>query len=59
MAKKKEGYFMVTTTLTQIRIDENTKKEVVVLFEGLGLNLSDAVNMFLQQVIFKMVFHLK
>ena len=42
---------MATTTPTQIRIDENTKKQAVELLEGLGLNLSDAVNMFLRQVI--------
>lgn len=42
---------MATTTPTQIRIEENTKKQAVELLEGLGLNLSDAVNMFLRQVI--------
>lgn len=38
---------------TQIRIEENIKKEAVELLEGLGLNLSDAVNMFLRQVILR------
>lgn len=47
----KEGYYMATTTPTQIRIEESTKKQAVELLEGLGLNLSDAVNMFLRQVI--------
>lgn len=47
----KEGKYMATTTPTQIRIEENTKKQAVELLEGLGLNLSDAVNMFLKQVI--------
>lgn len=47
----KEGYHMATTTPTQIRIEENTKKQAVELLEGLGLNLSDAVNIFLRQVI--------
>lgn len=42
---------MATTIPTQIRIDENTKKQAVELLEGLGLNLSEAVNMFLKQVI--------
>lgn len=42
---------MATTIPTQIRIEENTKKQAVELLEGLGLNLSDAVNMFLKQVI--------
>ena len=44
---------MATTTPTQIRIEENTKKQAVELLEGLGLNLSDAVNMFLRQVILR------
>ncbi|MCI8306695.1 MAG: type II toxin-antitoxin system RelB/DinJ family antitoxin [Lachnospiraceae bacterium] len=42
---------MATTTPTQIRIEKNTKKQAVELLEGLGINLSDAVNMFLKQVI--------
>ena len=42
---------MATTIPTQIRIEENIKKQAVELLEGLGLNLSDAVNMFLRQVI--------
>lgn len=41
----------MSTTPTQIRIEENTKKQAVELLEGLGLNLSDAVNIFLKQVI--------
>lgn len=41
----------MATSPTQIRIDENTKKQAAELLEGLGLNLSDAVNMFLRQVI--------
>lgn len=44
---------MAITTPTQIRIEENTKKQAVELLEGLGLNLSDAVNMFLRQVILR------
>lgn len=44
---------MAVTTPTQIRIEENTKKEAVELLEGLGLNLSEAVNMFLRQVILR------
>lgn len=42
---------MATTIPTQIRIEESTKKQAVELLEGLGLNLSDAVNIFLRQVI--------
>ena len=41
----------MATTPTQIRIDETTKKQAVELLEGLGINLSDAINMFLKQVI--------
>ena len=44
---------MATTVPTQIRIEENTKKQAVELLEGLGLNLSDAVNMFLRQVVLR------
>ena len=44
---------MSTTIPTQNRIEENTKKQAVELLEGLGLNLSDAVNMFLRQVILR------
>ncbi len=40
---------MAATTPTQIRIDESTKKQAVELLEGLGLNLSEAVNMFLDK----------
>lgn len=43
----------MATTPTQIRIEENTKKQAVELLEGLGLNLSDAINMFLKQVILR------
>ena len=43
----------MATTPTQIRIDETTKKQAVELLEGLGLNLSDAVNMFLRQVVLR------
>ena len=41
----------MATIPTQIRIEETTKKQAVELLEGLGLNLSDAVNMFLKQII--------
>lgn len=43
----------MATTPTQIRIEENTKKQAVELLEGLGLTLSDAVNMFLKQVVLR------
>ena len=43
----------MATTPTQIRIDEATKKQAVELLEGLGVNLSDAINMFLKQVVLR------
>lgn len=43
----------MATVPTQIRIDEATKKQAVELLEGLGINLSDAVNMFLKQVVMR------
>ena len=43
----------MATIPTQIRIDEGTKKQAVELLEGLGLNLSDAVNIFLKQVVLR------
>lgn len=42
---------MAATTPTQIRIEESTKKQAIELLAGLGLNLSEAVNMFLKQVV--------
>lgn len=42
---------MAATLPTQIRIEENTKKQAMELLEGLGLNLLNAVNMFLRQMI--------
>jgi DNA-damage-inducible protein J len=47
---KREGGIMATVQ-TQIRIDEDIKREASDLLNGLGLNLSDAVNMYLRQVI--------
>ena len=43
----------MATIPTQIRIEEETKKQVVELLEGLGLTLSDAVNIFLKQIILR------
>ena len=40
----------MTTTLS-IRIDEKTKREARKTLEALGLDLSSAVNMFLNQVV--------
>ena len=41
----------MATIPTQIRIDEETKKQAVELLAGLGLTLSDAVNIFLKQIL--------
>lgn len=41
----------MATVPTQIRIDEATKIKAGELLEGLGLTISDAVNIFLKQVI--------
>ena len=41
----------MSTVSTNIRIDSSVKKESTALLEGLGLSLSDAVNMFLHQTI--------
>ena len=41
----------MATVPTQIRIDEDVKREATELLEGLGLNLSDAMNIFLRQII--------
>jgi DNA-damage-inducible protein J len=38
-------------TPTQIRIDEDIKKQAVALFSDLGLDISSAVNIFLRQVV--------
>lgn len=42
---------MALTTPTQIRIEDETKRQATEVLDGLGLNLSGAVNMFLKQVI--------
>lgn len=43
----------MATIPTQIRIDEETKKQAVELLSGLGLTLSDAVNIFLKQILLR------
>lgn len=40
---------MSQTTTVNIRVDEDIKKDVEVLFNSLGLNISTAVNMFFRQ----------
>lgn len=41
----------MATIPTQIRIDEDLKKQAVELFAQLGLDMSGAMNMFLRQCI--------
>ncbi len=43
----------MATIPTQIRIDEHVKKEATELFGLLGLDMSSAVNMFLNQCILR------
>lgn len=40
----------MATVQTQIRIDEDLKKDTTEIFAALGLDMSTAVNMFLRQV---------
>lgn len=35
------------------RVDDNLKKQVVELLEGLGLDMSTAINMFLRQILIR------
>jgi len=39
------------TTPTQIRIDNDVKKDATALFKSLGLDMSSAVNLFLHQCL--------
>ena len=43
----------MATVPTQVRLDEATKKQAVELLEGLGINLSEAINMFLKQIVLR------
>ena len=38
-------------SIVNVRVDENTKREVEVLFDRLGMNISIAVNMFFKQAL--------
>jgi len=42
--------FMATTSVT-IRMDENLKKQVEILFEDMGLNMTTAMNIFAKAVV--------
>ena len=39
------------TTTISVRVDESVKREVEVLFEDMGMNISTAINMFFRQSI--------
>lgn len=41
----------MASSLLQVRIDENLRKEAEEIFHNLGLNLSSAVRLFLNRVI--------
>ena len=43
----------MSTVPTQIRIDRDIKEQAGILFSGLGLDMSGAVNMFLHQCILR------
>lgn len=43
----------MATVPTQIRIEENLKKQAVELFAQLGIDMSSAVNMFLKQAVLR------
>ena len=36
-------------SVVNVRVDENTKRDVEILFDKLGMNISTAVNMFFKQ----------
>lgn len=50
MAKGRDN---MATVPTQIRIDEELKKQSVELFSQLGLDMSSAINMFLRQCLLR------
>ena len=43
----------MSTVPTQIRIDQDIKEQAGILFSGLGLDMSGAVNMFLHQCVLR------
>lgn len=43
----------MATVPTQIRIDEDLKRQAVELFGQLGIDMSSAVNMFLKQAVLR------
>ncbi len=43
----------MATVSTQVRIDENLKKQAIELFSQLGLDMSCAINIFLRQCVLR------
>ena len=43
----------MSTVPTQIRIDQDIKEQAGILFSGLGLDMSGAINMFLHQCVLR------
>jgi len=41
----------MSTTTINVRVDETVKRNVEVLFDSMGMNMSTAVNMFLKQCL--------
>ena len=42
---------VIMASIVNVRVDEKTKREVEVLFDKLGMNISIAVNMFFKQAL--------
>ncbi len=47
------------TSAMNIQVDTNVKKEATMVLTELGLSMSSAINLFLKQVVKRMVYHLK
>lgn len=43
----------MNTVAINVRVDKKTKDEASQILEGLGLSLSNAINMFLKQITFR------
>ena len=42
---------MAQSTTVNVRVDKTTKRDIEVLFDSLGMNISTAVNMFFKQAL--------
>jgi len=49
----RKGGIDMATVPTQIRIDENLKKQATELFSQLGMDMSSAMNIFLRQCVMR------